>query len=86
MMFGEYSEDTDEEDSETDEREKYDKSDSEFGVGGYARGGFDYLFGNNAYVGLCVRGLKTNIEFDDAPEASSSLSGVQGFITFSRHF
>ena len=86
MMFGDYSEDTDEEDLETSEREKYDNSDSAFGVGAYARGGFDYLFGDNAYVGVCVRGLKTNLEFDDAPEASSGLSGAQGFITFSRHF
>lgn len=86
VVFGEYSEDTDEEDSTNEINEKNDNSDSEFGVGAYARVGFDYLFGPNAYVGVCVRGLKTNIEFDSAPEASSSLSGVQGFLTFSRHF
>lgn len=86
VMFGEYSEDTDEEDSSNETNEKNDNSDSEFGVGAYARGGFDYLFDQNAYVGVCVRGLKTNISFDSAPDASSSLSGVQGFLTFSRHF
>jgi len=86
VVFGEYSEDTDEEDSTNEINEKNDNSDSEFGVGAYARVGFDYLFGPNAYVGVCVRGLKTNIEFDSAPDASSSLSGVQGFLTFSRHF
>ena len=86
IVFGEYSEDTDEEDSNNETNEKNNKSDSEFGVGAYARGGFDYLFGPNAYIGVCVRGLKTNIAFDSAPDASSSLSGVQGFITFSRHF
>lgn len=86
VVFGEYSEDTDEEDSNNETNEKNDNSDSEFGVGAYARGGFDYLFGQNAYVGVCVRGLKTNIAFDSAPDASSSLSGVQGFLTFSRHF
>jgi opacity protein-like surface antigen len=86
VVFGEYSEDTDEEDSTNEINEKNDNSDSEFGVGAYARAGFDYLFGPNAYVGVCVRGLKTNIAFDSAPDASSSLSGVQGFLTFSRHF
>lgn len=86
MVFGEYSEDTDEEESDNGTNDKYKKSDSVFGIGAYARGGFDYLFGSNAYIGVCIRGLKTNIEFDDAPEASSNLSGVQGFLTFSRHF
>jgi hypothetical protein len=86
IMFGDYSGDTVEEDSYDGINEKKDNSDSEFGVGAYARGGFDYLFAPNAYVGVCVRGLKTNIAFDSAPEASSSLSGVQGFLTFSRHF
>jgi opacity protein-like surface antigen len=86
VVFGEYSEDTDEDDSNNETNEKNDNTDSEFGVGAYARSGFDYLFDQNAYVGVCVRGLKTNIAFDSAPDASSSLSGVQGFITFSRHF
>jgi len=85
-MFGDYSEDTDEEDSINETNEKNNNSDSEFGVGAYARGGFDYLFGPNAYVGVCVRGVRTNIAFDMAPNASSGLSGVQGFLTFSRHF
>lgn len=86
MVFGEYSEDTNEDDSENGTNDKYEKSDSVFGIGAYARGGFDYLFGSNAYIGVCIRGIKTNVEFDDAPEASSSLSGFQGFLTFSRHF
>ena len=86
IMFGEYSEDTEEDDSQTDENEKFSNSESAFGVGAYVRGGFDYLMSSNAYIGVCVRGLQTNIEFDDAPDASSGLSGVQGFVTFSRHF
>lgn len=86
VVFGEYSEDVDENDSQDETNEQYEKSDSVFGIGAYARGGFDYLFGSNAYIGVCLRGVKTNIEFDDAPNASSSLSGVQGFLTFSRYF
>ncbi len=87
MMFGGYSEDTEEDDdSQPELRDEYSNSESEFGVGAYVRGGFDYLMSSNAYIGVCVRGLQTNIEFDDAPDASSGLSGVQGFVTFSRHF
>lgn len=86
IMFGEYSEDTADEDPQTGAAENFDTTDSAFGVGAYARGGFDYRFGYNAYVGICVRGLKTNMEFDGAPEASSGLSGIQGFLTFSRYF
>lgn len=86
VVFGDYSEETDESDPVPEPGDKPENSDSVFGIGAYARGGFDYLFDSNAYVGICVRGLKTNIEFDDAPEASSGLSGIQGFLTFSRHF
>jgi len=86
VVFGDYSEDTDEENNQSGDHTLSNRSDSEFGVGAYVRGGFDYLFAPNAYIGLCVRGLKTNIEFDSAPEASSSLSGVQGFLSFSRFF
>lgn len=86
MVFGSHSEDRSEADMQTGTSEEYDKSDSVFGVGAYARGGFDFLFADNAYVGVCIRGLKTNIEFDGAPQASSGLSGVQGFVSFSRHF
>jgi opacity protein-like surface antigen len=86
IVFGDYSEDTGEEVSNSETNEKNNKSDSVFGVGAYARVGFDYRFASNAYVGICVRGIKTNIEFDNASDASSNLSGVQGFLTFSRYF
>lgn len=86
IVFGEYSEDTDEEDLDTATVETSSNSDSAFGAGFYGRAGFDYQFAPNAYVGVCVRGIKTSLEFDEAPEASSGLSGAQGFVTFSRYF
>ena len=85
-MFGAYSEDTTEESSQTGTSEETDQSDSLFGAGAYVRGGLDYLFDDNAYIGVSARGIKTNIEFEGAPQASSGLSGVQGFVTFSRLF
>lgn len=86
IVFGEYSEDSDEEDLDTATIEKSSSSDSAFGAGFYGRAGVDYQFAPNAYVGVCVRGIKTSLEFDDAPEASSGLSGAQAFVTFSRNF
>ena len=87
MLFGEYSEDSEEEDLEatpTEER-KSSSSDSGFGFGGYARAGLEYRLANNAFMGLCVRGVTTNLEFDNALD-DSGLSGVQGFISYSQPY
>ena len=87
MLFGEYSEDSEEEDLEatpTEER-KSSSSDSGFGIGGYARVGLEYRLANNAFMGLCVRGVTTNLEFDNALD-DSGLSGVQGFISYSQPY
>ena len=86
IVFGDYSDDTDEEILATAAVTSANRNISEFGAGFYGRAGFDYQFSPNAYVGLCVRGIKTSLEFDDAPAASSGLSGFQGFLTFSRDF
>jgi hypothetical protein len=87
MLFGEYSEDSEEEELEvtpTEER-KHSSSDSGFGIGGYARVGLEYRLANNAFMGLCVRGVETNLEFDRALD-DGGLSGVQGFITYSQPY
>lgn len=87
MLFGEYSEDSEEENLEvtpTEER-KSSSSDSGFGIGGYARVGLEYRLANNAFMGLCVRGVETNLEFDSALD-DGGLSGVQGFITYSQPY
>ena len=86
VVFGDYSDDTDEEILATAAVTTSSNSFSEFGAGFYGRAGFDYQFSPNAYVGVCVRGIKSSLEFDDAPGASSGLSGAQGFLTFSRDF
>ena len=86
VVFGDYSDDTDEEILATAAVTTSSNSFSEFGAGFYGRAGFDYQFRPNAYIGVCVRGIKTSLEFDAAPGASSGLSGAQGFLTFSRDF
>ena len=87
MLFGEYAEEADEDDPEvtTTEESEHSSSDSGFGIGGYARAGLEYRLANNAFMGLCVRGLATNLEFDGALD-DSGLSGVQGFLTYSQPF
>jgi hypothetical protein len=86
LIFGEYSDDTDEDDLVSNTTITTSRSESEFGSGGYARAGFDYRYADNAYLGICVRGISTNLEFSGAPEASSGLSGTQVLVSFSRHF
>lgn len=87
MLFGEYAEEAEEDDPEvtTTEADDHSSSDSGFGVGGYARAGLEYRLANNAFMGLCVRGVATNLEFDSARD-DSGLSGVQGFLTYSQPF
>jgi len=87
MLFGEYSAESAEEDTEVTPTEKSESSasDSGFGIGGYARAGLEYRLVNNAFMGLCVRGVATNLQFDGALD-DSGLSGVQGFLTYSQPY
>jgi hypothetical protein len=58
---------------------------SEFGIGVYGRAGLEFEYYPTASIGISVRGLATDMEFDNAV-GSSEVNGVQGFITFTRHF
>lgn len=88
MLFGEYDADEDIEEEGTDPAVAEDLSggsESEFGVGGYARIGVEYEIAPTALVGFSVRGLATNLEFDNTVDATR-LNGVQAFVTFTRNF
>lgn len=89
MLFGDYDADEDvREEGTTDPATTTDgsgSSESEFGVGGYARIGLEYEFAPTALVGFSVRGLATNLEFDNTVEATK-VSGIQAFVTFTRNF
>jgi len=88
MMFGEYSDDTIEEDLTVNPIQQVPSShsESEFGIGGYARGGLEYRLDATQSVGVCVRWVQTNLQFDNAPGSDSELSGFQGFLSFSKYF
>jgi len=89
MLFGEHDEDEQVKSSGengTEETENFDGgSESEFGVGGYARAGFEYELAPRAFVGFSVRGLATNLKFDNTVD-SSEVNGLQAFVTFTRDF
>ncbi|WP_020677122.1 outer membrane beta-barrel protein [Geopsychrobacter electrodiphilus] len=85
VVFGEYDEKNNLS-ADSPEQTLAGNSDSEFGVGAYIRAGIEYRLRDQGFVGFGVRELKTNIEFDSAPGASSGLSGVQGFLSFSRFY
>jgi hypothetical protein len=86
MLYGDYSDDTTTDDPEADPQTVTTTgSDTAFGVGGYARLGLEYQISPGALVGLAVRGVATNLEFDDAVE-DGGLTGVQGFVTFTRAY
>ena len=83
LLFGEYSDDTGEEDLTVTPSTEKEKSNSEsaFGFGGYAKLGVEYALSQNDYIGIAARAIKTNLEFDNALE-DDGLSGFQGFVTF----
>jgi len=87
MLFAGYTEDAEEEDLEASptETSKDSNTDSEFGIGGYARVGAEYRLQNGAFMGVCVRGVKTNLEFNSTVD-NGGLDGVQGFLTYSQPF
>lgn len=85
LLFGEYSDDTNEEnlaDSEAGAGED-SHSDSAFGVGGYAKLGLEYAISGDAYIGIAVRGITTSLEFERA-RGDEGLNGVQAFVSFTR--
>lgn len=89
MVFAEYKEDGkvktgDAADPETAVAVKGETF-SEFGIGVYGRVGLEYEYYPTSSIGISARGLAIDMEFDNAV-GSSGVNGVQGFITFTRHF
>ena len=83
LLFGSYSDDTEEENPTVSpvDVKKESNSDSAFGFGGYAKLGLEYALSPDAYVGVAVRGIKTNLDFDNALDDDGA-KGIQGFLTF----
>lgn len=87
LLFGEYSDDTEQQDLSVEPvtASRTSRSESEFGVGGYARLGLEYRMTRSALIGVAVRGITTGLEFDQTVD-SGGLTGIQGFVTFTRAY
>jgi len=87
VLFGEYSGDKTEEDLTVTPvaATKDSRSESAFGVGGYAKLGVEYRLSGDAFMGVAVRGIATNLEFDQAID-DGGLASLQGFVTFTRAY
>ena len=87
MLFGEYSDDKEQQDLSVEPvtASRTSRSESGFGVGGYARLGLEYRMTRSALIGVAVRGITTGLEFDQTVD-SGSLTGIQGFVTFTRAY
>ena len=83
LLFGSYSDDTKEENPDVSpvDVKKESNSDSAFGFGAYAKLGLEYALSSDNYVGIAVRGITTNLDFDSALD-DDGVNGLQGFLTF----
>lgn len=87
MVFAEHEEerDSDPEATPVEEEDSGGESESEFGIGAYARLGLEYEMSPTAFVGVGVRQLATTLSFDSSVD-SDELRGTQGYMTFTRQF
>lgn len=83
MMFADYDGDQDEDDG-SGNTTTVDTSESAFGIGGYARAGVEFRLRDGSMMGLCVRGVRNNLDFSHTKD--QDVTGVQAFITYSRGF
>jgi len=81
LMVGQYDKRTDELVSES-ETIRDDKTSMVSGAGLYARTGIEFMFEDGSMMGLCVRGFKSKLDFEDIPE-DTDVKGIQFLITFS---
>lgn len=63
--------------------ESFAETETEFGVGGYARGGVEIGLADGSFLGLGVRGLTTTVEFEDG-QAAAHVEGWQAMFTFTQ--
>ena len=80
LMVGQYDKRIDEEVSES-EPIRDDKTSMVSGTGLYARTGIEYKFEDGSFMGLCVRGFKSRLDFEDVPK-DTDVKGLQFLITF----
>ena len=63
----------------------YNTNESVFGLGVYARAGFEFRLYEQGMLGLGARGTWSNVDFSEVG-GSSELVGIAGFISFTAGF
>ncbi len=76
MVYADYRSDREEDDGGT-----YENHESAFGLGLYARAGFEFRLYEQGMLGLGVRGSWSNVDLSDVG-GSSDLTGAAAFISF----
>jgi hypothetical protein len=79
MVFADYR--SEREETGGTEDGDYDSSESVFGIGAYARTGFEFRVHERGMLGLGVRGNWSNVDFSDVG-GSSEISGLAAFVTY----
>ena len=80
MVYADYRSEREETDTLGDE-EIFDNDESAFGIGAYARAGFEFRIYEKGMLGLGVRGAWSDIDLSDVG-GRSELSSVSAFVSF----
>ncbi len=81
MVYADYSSDREETPDGPGDSETYKTHESAFGLGLYARAGFEFRLYEKGMLGLGVRGTWSNVDLTDVG-GSSDLTGMAAFISF----
>ena len=79
MVYADYRSDREETGGSADGT--YDSSESAFGLGAYARTGFEFRIHQKGMLGLGVRGNWSDVDFSDVG-GTSDISGIAAFVTY----
>ncbi len=81
MVYADYSSDREETPDDSDESEIFETHESAFGLGLYARAGFEFRLYEKGMLGLGARGSWSSIDLSDVG-GSTDLTGIAAFISF----
>lgn len=81
MVYADYRSEREETDVGTGDEETFDNDESAFGIGVYARAGFEFRIYEQGMLGLGARGTWANLDLTDVG-GRSELDGVAAFVSF----
>ena len=84
MMFANYR--SNQKDDQATIPEYEDEDESAFGVGVYARAGFEFRVYDAGMLGMGVRGTWNSVDFSEIQGGPSNLSGLAAFVSFTAGF